>query len=555
MAYVSIDISKGWMPDYKPFNVPDGGLLECSGCVQEVTGGWHGLEGSTNLITTNVPTGILDAKQIISLAVPATPKIVTFYGTATGLYLTTTASTTVLNVSKNGNYSGATRWKFVQDAEWVIAFGGTAVAPQVLKSLTRIYPGTLVTLTNSTTTATLTFPAAHGYTTGDYICVAGAAKSQYNGTFQLTVIDPLTLRYTMSGNPGGDGTGANVLISPSFVDLGGSLTNATYGLIKGEQLVTGCLSGAPLSVQMSALGNVESFSGAGADTQNKPDAGLTITGMEDISNDTFALFFDTSIYTGTYVGKPWYFQFAKVIDGMGAIAYTTITVNGKAYFITNGYDIAYFDGTSITELHVPIRTQLVSQYYWTGTKRTSVVHDPIAHNIIWNLQSTSESDQPSMLLFYNYVTGSFSHFNKTDLNAIWLSTGTTTILQSQFLTYVDDTPNVCQFNDSTLANRQTVTIKTGELKFVVNDENWAWDIKTVDRVRPGCDSDTTTKTVTIGYRMNEEDTAQSSSAVNVGSNGFADMRGVPSTGRFLTVKVTSKRISALDMDVKKTGSR
>jgi len=70
--------------------------------------------------------------------------------------------------------------------------------------------GTVASLTNSGTTATLTMSAAHGLTTGRKISVLGASPAPYNGIFTVTVTGANTLTYVMASTPGGPATGAVV---------------------------------------------------------------------------------------------------------------------------------------------------------------------------------------------------------------------------------------------------------------------------------------------------------------------------------------------------------
>jgi len=57
---------------------------------------------------------------------------------------------------------------------------------------------------NLTATTTLT---AHGYATGDYVNIRGAAQSQYNGNFYITVSGANTFTYTMIADPGTSASG------------------------------------------------------------------------------------------------------------------------------------------------------------------------------------------------------------------------------------------------------------------------------------------------------------------------------------------------------------
>lgn len=78
----------------------------------------------------------------------------------------------------------------------------------------------VVTLTAAAGTATATTIAAHGYTTGDQIVMAGATLSNYNGNFTITVTGATTFTYAVSGSPASPAVGTilsskslNVLIS------------------------------------------------------------------------------------------------------------------------------------------------------------------------------------------------------------------------------------------------------------------------------------------------------------------------------------------------------
>lgn len=64
-----------------------------------------------------------------------------------------------------------------------------------------------ITITRSSTTATATTSVAHNLTTGDYVTVAGASQSQYNGTVQITVVNNTSFTYTVSGSPTTPATG------------------------------------------------------------------------------------------------------------------------------------------------------------------------------------------------------------------------------------------------------------------------------------------------------------------------------------------------------------
>ena len=62
-------------------------------------------------------------------------------------------------------------------------------------------------LTRSGSTATVTTAAAHGYATDDWITIAGANETEYNGTFKITKTGASTFTYTVDGSPTTPATG------------------------------------------------------------------------------------------------------------------------------------------------------------------------------------------------------------------------------------------------------------------------------------------------------------------------------------------------------------
>jgi hypothetical protein len=64
----------------------------------------------------------------------------------------------------------------------------------------------VTSITRTSTTATVTC-TAHGYVSGNYVQIAGAAQSAYNGGFYVTVVDANTFTYTVAGSPATPATG------------------------------------------------------------------------------------------------------------------------------------------------------------------------------------------------------------------------------------------------------------------------------------------------------------------------------------------------------------
>jgi hypothetical protein len=93
----------------------------------------------------------------------------------------------------------------------------------------------LLSLTRTTTTATATtgaynetgtlVAAPHGFSTGQYVTVAGADQTDYNLTAQITVTGATTFTYTVANSPTTPATGTLVYGGPSPILDNASLTD------------------------------------------------------------------------------------------------------------------------------------------------------------------------------------------------------------------------------------------------------------------------------------------------------------------------------------------
>lgn len=87
----------------------------------------------------------------------------------------------------------------------------------------------VTSITRAGSTATLTAAANHNLRTGDLIVVAGAAQSEYNGQFAVTVTGATTLTYTVTGTPATPATGTITYKAPVTNQLGHD-SNPMYAL-------------------------------------------------------------------------------------------------------------------------------------------------------------------------------------------------------------------------------------------------------------------------------------------------------------------------------------
>ena len=65
----------------------------------------------------------------------------------------------------------------------------------------------IASITRSSTTATVTTNANHGYSTNDHVNIRGANQTAYNGDFTITVTGATTFTYTVAGSPTSPATG------------------------------------------------------------------------------------------------------------------------------------------------------------------------------------------------------------------------------------------------------------------------------------------------------------------------------------------------------------
>ena len=73
---------------------------------------------------------------------------------------------------------------------------------------------TIASMTSTGTTVTANTNVAHGYSSNDNITISGANQSEYNGSFNITVVDADTYSYTVSSAPSASTATGNITYSP-----------------------------------------------------------------------------------------------------------------------------------------------------------------------------------------------------------------------------------------------------------------------------------------------------------------------------------------------------
>jgi hypothetical protein len=122
-----------------------------------------------------------------------------------------------------------------------------------------------VSITRSSSTATVTH-TGHGFSTNQYVWVQGAAETEYNGVFQITVTGSNSYTYTVTGTPATPATGTPIatgVILYGATDGSGEISDTrTYG---SNQQVQGRVregTGAPFYKPNTYVNTIDSGAGS-----------------------------------------------------------------------------------------------------------------------------------------------------------------------------------------------------------------------------------------------------------------------------------------------------
>jgi len=179
-------------------------------------------------------------------------------------------------------------------------------------------------LTSVGTLATVTTSAAHGLSTNDWVEMAGATETEYNGFFKITVNTTTEFEYTMTGDPTSPATG-----SPTWE----------------EALIINNLNGSNASTYAAAFGEIDFVSSVPLSFEAVDKTDTAISGVQVsvyLVSDNSEVFIDdtigTGFATGTYGGSTpvdIYYRYRKAstgatkyvnLSGFGTISGTGITV-------------------------------------------------------------------------------------------------------------------------------------------------------------------------------------------------------------------------------------
>lgn len=104
---------------------------------------------------------------------------------------------------------------------------------------------TVSSLTRSGSTATAHTSAAHNLATGMTVTIAGAVETDYNGAYEVTVVDADTFTYTVANSPTTPATGT---ITATVDSININVQSTTYGILTNQD------SGAQLTLSTPISG-------------------------------------------------------------------------------------------------------------------------------------------------------------------------------------------------------------------------------------------------------------------------------------------------------------
>jgi hypothetical protein len=149
-----------------------------------------------------------------------------------GIYLGASKNTAI--VSAGQAYTGLITT--TDNFDLTLASNITRTGQPLFFSLTRPQLGsptkTASTVTHSGPTATFN-STSHGFSTGNWVGVFGATQTEYNGNFQITVVDANSFTYVMGSTPSTDATGT--LITASLIKR---VTPNGSGVTRNQTTVT-----------------------------------------------------------------------------------------------------------------------------------------------------------------------------------------------------------------------------------------------------------------------------------------------------------------------------
>jgi hypothetical protein len=295
----------------------------------------------------------------------------------------------------------------------------------------------------------------------------------------------------------------------------------------------------------------------GAGGQTFADSG-DITGIANVG-DSFAILHTNSISVGRYSGAPYTFVFEhNRVKNIGCEYPGSVISIGDRIFFWGNDDIYEFDGNAARGIGFGVKETIIPNINASYTYRITAMHDEINGIVFWSWANADSTDgNYTRILCYNYRVKRYTWldttgecifgfkkgavYNPDDMTNIYTEyvegvTPADAVILEGFSDSSEwqsggwvfasiDTDNVLNTYDNSFL---TGVITSGEFKV---DDN----VLMVDRVRPNASAYSTNPIVRVGSRMEENDGVSYTALSTVGSNGYADLR---SSGRYHRVEIT-----------------
>lgn len=313
-------------------------------------------------------------------------------------------------------------------------------------------------ITNATTTATLTTSTAHGLSNGNTVTVFGAVPSAYNGTFTITVTGATTFTYTMLSDPGGSATTVGQYHGSSTSNFTGSIDDKwTISVLSGILILNNPVDGpyywngdittpmrrlpgwaagekcyamrafknflialAPtlsgtfyphvirwsVSAEAGAIPTTwtsSSTNDAGDLKQAAEVGGFLVDGLP--LGDEFIAYKDDGIFALQFVGQPAVFSLRRLPGRDGLIARNCVVETPRGHvFMSNGDVRIHSGGASVSIIEGRNRSYLFGGIDGTHSRRSFLALNP-PKTEVWIAFPTYSQSVPDRVLAWNWNSG------------------------------------------------------------------------------------------------------------------------------------------------------
>ncbi|MBU0599116.1 hypothetical protein KKF61_09110 [Patescibacteria group bacterium] len=490
---MKIDITKGWLPDIIPYELPDGGLIECKNLLpydEYYAPAYGKVAYSTDAVSgTPIFGKVYKDSQLNNYL---------FIGTSTKLYKMGAAkSVTDITRTSGGAYS-ATTWSFEQYGDWII-MTDFVDAPQILKEF-----GTANVVVLGGSPPLAKYVLLHrGHLIFGYVNESGVIGPKKLVWSALESIED----YTPSLTTGSD--------FQNLPDADGEITGMAnigdfFAVFHKNSVTLAWYAGSPFTFNFA----VNRIKNIGAIPGTILSIGAEVFFWSE--NDIYK--FDGSTITPLGFGIR-----QAILDNMHE-AYKHLITSVH----DSGKGIIYWCYCTTSSTGVPDR--ILAYNYRTG----KFTHIDITASCIFDFFASAGYDADTIATIY------------PDLEVIPYS------LDSNY--WNPNTPALgCIDNTTSKVAIFAGTVLTGELE---TKEMYAESkILHINRVRPKVSNTTDAVNVKVGGREKEGDSVSYTSLTPVGSNGYVDLRKTGRFLRINVQTGIHGGLQSLEADIKEVGKR